>query len=172
MCMNAVSQIIRATRVNMGFTQASLAHLSSVGLATIQNIEAGITNPTIDILNKIFAVLGLTFEVQPIMPSIDDGIKLGLPLSTTRGVLNYKNQSEKDLVLYLKKMGPHILNLKDERIKDALFSLMLAIHNHYPKIFRKINYPKAIISELISMSEKGHVVKLSRIALANVSQYL
>lgn len=55
---------IRRRRQALGITQATLADLSGVGRHSITDIESGKGNPTIEIIKKLLAPLGLKLVVQ------------------------------------------------------------------------------------------------------------
>ena len=57
--MEAIGQIIKARRKELGLTQNTLALLSQVGINTIVSIERGSKSPSIDTLTKVADVLGL-----------------------------------------------------------------------------------------------------------------
>src|SRR5437868_5975395 len=65
-CMN-LPDCIRSTRQILGYSQVELAALSGVSLPTLQNIEAGKGNPSLDTINLLFKSLELrlTHTVEP-----------------------------------------------------------------------------------------------------------
>ena len=59
-----ISVIIRKKRDQMGITQQDLADRSGIHLRSINNIEAGKANPSLDTLLKIAEVLKLEVIVR------------------------------------------------------------------------------------------------------------
>jgi transcriptional regulator with XRE-family HTH domain len=58
-----IGQVIRTRRELLGLLQPELAAISEVSTRTIQLIELGKANPSIDTLMKIADPLGLTFKL-------------------------------------------------------------------------------------------------------------
>ena len=61
--MEAIGQIIKARRKELGLTQNTLALLSQVGINTIVSIERGSKSPSIETLTKVADVLGLDVKL-------------------------------------------------------------------------------------------------------------
>ena len=61
--MEAIGQIIKARRKELGLTQNTLALLSQVGINTIVSIERGSKSPSIQTLTKVADVLGLDVKL-------------------------------------------------------------------------------------------------------------
>lgn len=55
---------IKERRILLGITQQDLADISGVALRTIKQIEAGKGNPSINTLNKIVNVLGMSLDLS------------------------------------------------------------------------------------------------------------
>ena len=55
---------IKARRVMLGLTQEDLAEMAGVSLATIKDIDRGVGNPSLHILEKIAEVLGMEIQVN------------------------------------------------------------------------------------------------------------
>ena len=60
----AIGQIIKARRKELGLTQNTLALLSQVGINTIVSIERGSKSPSIETLRKVADVLGLDVKLE------------------------------------------------------------------------------------------------------------
>jgi transcriptional regulator with XRE-family HTH domain len=58
-----IGQTIRKRRQLLGLLQPQLADISGINRRTIQLVEAGKANPTIETLVKIADPLGLTFKL-------------------------------------------------------------------------------------------------------------
>jgi transcriptional regulator with XRE-family HTH domain len=59
-----IGQVIKERRSFLKIDQRSLGELSGVAVHTISNIESGKGNPTIEVLNRIIAVLGMDLIVK------------------------------------------------------------------------------------------------------------
>ncbi|MCF8241482.1 MAG: helix-turn-helix domain-containing protein [Melioribacteraceae bacterium] len=55
---------IKQRRKFLKITQQELSEIVGVGLRSLIDIESGKGNPTIDQLQKVLSVLGLTFEIK------------------------------------------------------------------------------------------------------------
>ncbi len=55
---------IKARRVMLGLKQEDLAEMTGVSLATIKDIDRGVGNPSLRILEKIVDVLGMEIQVN------------------------------------------------------------------------------------------------------------
>ena len=75
---------LKRLRVDLGLTQMELATKSGISLPTIQNIESGKANPILDILTRIFNVLGLEIKVSAPDFQVEKAILLGMPLSSNQ----------------------------------------------------------------------------------------
>lgn len=54
---------IRERRKVLDITQPDLAEMSQISINTLYKIERGEANPSVKVLNKIFAVLGLEISI-------------------------------------------------------------------------------------------------------------
>lgn len=59
-----LSETIRSRRKELKLTQPMLAELAGVSTNTIFKIENGLTNPTVDILEKIADILGMEINLN------------------------------------------------------------------------------------------------------------
>ncbi len=66
--ISQLGEALRKRRKILGVTQATLADLSDVGLHSISDIESGKGNPTIEVVKKLFAPLGLQLTIQIAKP--------------------------------------------------------------------------------------------------------
>jgi transcriptional regulator with XRE-family HTH domain len=58
-----IGQVVRQRRETLGLLQSQLAFISGVSLRTLQLVESGKANPSIDTLIKIADPLGLTLQL-------------------------------------------------------------------------------------------------------------
>jgi len=157
----------------MGFSQVKLASESNVSLPTIQNIEAGKANPSVDILEKLLGALGLELKLTPIEFDIDKAIALGVPLTSITEKPSLIPITDRTLKYECRKwhhaFENHVLN---EREEMALIGFLMAIKDHYPEFYRNEVSCPLFEKKLKENRTLGKVIKLRRIALANVSRYL
>ena len=59
-----IGKIIHERRVYLNLTQKDVAEMAGTTFKSISEIELGIRNPTLNTLNRILDVLGLTFTVH------------------------------------------------------------------------------------------------------------
>lgn len=61
----AVGAAVRGTRVRLGLSRAELGLRAGLSLNSVQMLEAGKANPTLDTLLRLTAVLGLDLTAEP-----------------------------------------------------------------------------------------------------------
>lgn len=171
---------IKERRQSMGYSQIKLAQLAQVSLPTIQNIEAGKANPTLDIIEKIGHVLGYSVQIQvaPIQWSVL--IQAGLPLFADTSTASDKNASLMSLTplsvqTELRKAFLALTNKTSQlslRQTEATLSLALAIFQHYPTVYKKYStiLPEKKLMLLLHKNNIGRLIKLRRLSLANLKQ--
>jgi transcriptional regulator with XRE-family HTH domain len=59
-----IGKIIHERRVYLNLTQKDVAEMAGTTFKSISEIELGLRNPTLNTLNRILDVLGLTFTVH------------------------------------------------------------------------------------------------------------
>jgi len=64
MTSTELANIIRKRREELSITQKDLAEMSGVNLRSISNIESGVSNPSLEVLNKIAEILGLEIAIK------------------------------------------------------------------------------------------------------------
>jgi transcriptional regulator with XRE-family HTH domain len=158
-------------RADLGLTQMELATKSSISLPTIQNIESGKANPSLEILTRILHVLGLEIIVSAPPFEVEKAILLGVPLSSNHSSAVIKPSSD-ILFLEARKWAHYYReNLFSERESLAITSFLCALKDYWPTIYREIECP--IFETQIETSRKnGHLIKLRRMAIATLSTYL
>jgi len=57
--------MVRQRRKDLGITQSTLADLAEISHNTIYKFEKGQNNPSLKVIEKILAVLGLEISVRP-----------------------------------------------------------------------------------------------------------
>jgi len=175
--MLAPGSRIRRSRLRAGLSQAALAHAAGVSLATLQNVEAGRANPALATLERVLQPLGLELAVVEAPPDWPTLIALGLPLSgpSRSGVA----RDSEALRLHVSRAASELSDASDtaegesdSRRRDALHALVLAAHLHYPDVTRGWLPHAPDVAALIERSRTGRVVKLTRIAVRNLAEYL
>ncbi|MGK5087624.1 helix-turn-helix domain-containing protein [Bdellovibrionota bacterium FG-2] len=173
----SVLENVRSQRLCLGLTQVELAAQAQIALPTLQQLEAGTSNPSIDTLEKLGRVLGFSVELQLKTCDWDRLIELGLPLmraqSSALGPRHRGNQGNKeDLV---RELRTAIIEASaggcEARKTEAVAALILALSTHYPSFFRA-HFGRNQQAEFMARVRSGRVVKLRRLALAKISEYL
>jgi transcriptional regulator with XRE-family HTH domain len=59
-----IGEIIQKRRGYLKLTQKDVAEMAGITFKSISEIELGIRNPTLSMLNKILEVLGLTLSIH------------------------------------------------------------------------------------------------------------
>lgn len=171
-----IAMLLKHRRLEMGLSQVALAAESGVSLPSIQLIEAGRGNPSWETLEKLFHVVELSVRIDPIPFSIEEGVKLGLPLSSD--TVAFSNTSDaQDLVSYLRKAALYLKSTRIElRLGEAIRALILALLTHYPGFLKK-HFSRDFLKSLneqvkVPSHQKGRLIKLQRMARARLGEYL
>ncbi len=162
---------LKKVRVDLGLTQMELAIKSGISLPTIQNIESGKANPSLDILTRILHVLGLEIKVSAPDFQLEKAILLGVPLSSNQS--NSVIKPSRDMLCLEARKWAHYFreNIFSERESLAMTSFLCAIKDYWPTIYIEIECP--IFDRQIETSRNnGHLIKLRRMAIASLSTYL
>ena len=161
---------LKQLRNEFKLSQVELAQESGVSLPTIQKIESGQANPTLEVMEKIFSVLGLHLQVHCPEVSIDRAIAFGVPLTGKKdpSVILNKNTLRMESRKWVQQWTSGKFN---EREEDSLIAFFLALKNHFPDFYQSIESP-AIEKAIKTKGNDGRIIKLYRIALSNVSHYL
>lgn len=163
---------LKSIRLNSGLSQVKLAHESGVSLPTIQNIEAGKANPTIDVLEKIFTSLGFELQISAAPFDAERASAFGVPLASL-GEHSEFNVGKTALKVEARRW---LQNLGDKRLSEreelAIAAFLSGIRDHYPTFYRE-GISNSAFEEVIRKHRKdGRLIKLRRIALSNMSRYL
>lgn len=171
--MKDLGALVRKTRRSIGMSQTELAVESGVSLATVQNLEADRANPSVATLGKILEPLALTLTALPSGADWSVLAAMGLPL---RGRTGGGPRDARSLRRHIQCAALEVsrdAGLPDrERKVECLQALLLAIHRHYPSRFRAWFRRSALIRDLLPKDPDGRAIKLSRIALAPLSEIL
>lgn len=60
----SISESIKKRRKELKLSQSYVADLTGLSINTISKVERGETNPTVDVLEKIAAVLGMALKLE------------------------------------------------------------------------------------------------------------
>jgi transcriptional regulator with XRE-family HTH domain len=60
----SIGRIVKERRTVLDIDQKTLSELSGVAVHTISDIESGRGNPTVAVLNRVLAVLGLELQIK------------------------------------------------------------------------------------------------------------
>jgi len=166
---------IQRRRSDLGLSQVALASAAGVSLATVQNVEAGRANPSLDTLRRLLAPLGLGLALERIDADWDALAAHGLPLAPLRDLPHVRPDA--DTLAALVRLAAADLAREGgvpdrERRAEAFAALLLALHNHFPKYFRTRFGRAALVRSHVPATPSGRVIKLHRIALAAVAEYL
>ncbi len=163
---------IRQRLVELGISQQELADRSELSLATIQNIESRRANPSIGTIEQLARTLNLELILKSNSCDWDELCFLGAPMMGQSPTGHFSTPTRERLIqlIRLASLDPEIL--ENDRKKESLQSLLLAIHDHYPRIFKKYLSNQKFLYEIYPKEISGRLIKLRRIALAKISEYL
>lgn len=175
--MLQINRIIRNKRLELGLSQVQLAYEAHVSLPTIQSIEAGKANLSQSTLMQILEALGLKLQIHSPPIPWEQAPKFGVPLT---GNEKAETLSRKELIDALNNFLHYLPLKKEEMIKEtrsweAFTAFLWAIETHYPKTLKKLAYNKKakfLLNQNLAIFEPGRLIKLRRIALANISGVL
>ncbi len=162
---------LKLHRKKVNLSQFQLAQQSGVSLPTIQNIEAQKSNPTMAIVEKLLAPLGLELIIQNLEWDRQKAIDLGVALSAAK---KSKRMPSKDELILESKKWIHLIDSQElePREKEALVAFLMAIKDGFTSFYKQwIQCPT--FDELIKQHRKNEkVIKLRRISLSYLGQYL
>ncbi len=169
--METLGHRICRHRRNLGLTQTQVALASGVSLATVQNIEAGRTNPTWSTIRKVTREVALAPGWTPASPDWDVLVALGLPMVSARSV-----QVARKAERLVRELAPALVAAAEgalaPRELDALRALLLALRTHFPVLFRTHWERSPPVRILLADEPDGRTIKLYRITRATLSEYL
>lgn len=170
------SSLLKQSRDSLGLSQVELAHGSGISLPSVQNIEAGKGNPSLDTLEKLADYLGLEIRFEPKAADWDLLAALGAPIT----VLNpppVVSKTPQNLLRLLRQAAVELSGVGEvedrERKTEALQALLLALESHFPVFFRKhCAHSKLLAGGLRLDLNAPRLVRLKRQAVASLAEYL
>lgn len=152
-------------------TQQKLAELANVSLPTVQKLERGGGNPSLDVLLKLARVLGMTISLEPSPVDWDALSRLGVPLTSTENA-SHADLHVETLLLKLREAlaAPH--DKIEDRNVDALAATLLALKTHWPRTFNRLGPLVKRSNELISKRSPERLLKLRALAINRLQTYL
>jgi len=164
-------EVLATTRKKLGITQQKLSELADVSLPTIQNIESGKANPSLDILEKITGILGLKISIETKATDWNKLTELGLPLSSN--IKKSKTKPTKNVLIHeLRKAIISASNIGASREIEALAATFLAIKTHWPSVYKSLNSLQYEADSLIGRQDLARIIKLRRLAIDRLKYYL
>jgi transcriptional regulator with XRE-family HTH domain len=166
--------LIAQQRRRLGHSQSALAFQSGVSLPTIQKIEAGIGNPSLDTVEALISVLGYSIRFAPKLADWEFLQACGLPLT---GEVSAAIRPNKDRLL--QETYSALIELEEvrdteagvSRKKEALLALLLALKTHYPSVYKEMKKNEWVQNAELQFNQ-SKLIKLKRIALSKLSKFL
>ena len=171
-----LAKLIKEKRKAKGYTQMKLAILANVSLPTIQNLELGKGNPTLELLKKIGNPLNYSFQYISQEPQWAILENCGLPVYLTSGKKEKSTQvkiTPLELASQL-NLAIHACTQKhmEERLKEAVAALSWAIQHYYPTYYSYCLESRETETLLEKYPLKGRILKLMKMASSGISHIL
>lgn len=162
--MSTLNRVIKQARLAKRISQAELAVKAGVGVATLQNIEAGRGNPSYSTILALLKVLSVEIEFKQQNPNkaVDLSV-LGCPL-LSRGIPEI-GPSRQDVIQEMRALDPSLL--RPGREKTAVAAWLSAIQSHFPSVWEE-----APMSTRAWLQNQQISPKLRRIALAKLAEFM
>ena len=169
-----LSHWLSSARKELGISQSSLTQLSGLSLPLIQKIEAGQGNPSLKSLQALSGALGFKLDLLRKAAPWEDLSYHGAALSVSSHSHQRSTRSPQSLVncvfLCLREVNDKNTPL-DSRASEALIALLLGIKSAYPTLWKK-NFAKKIHAKTLPARPDGRLLKLKRISISVLSEYL
>lgn len=179
LCMNFdIPSLVRNRRRAVGMSQVELAAASDVSMSMIQLIEKGRSNPTVPVFRKILRALGLDVVVRSSFdwsqlvvhggPLFSDSAKPASPPG--RRDSQTLKTALLEACLHLEADAEH--GTLDPRRREAVEAMLLAYRLHYPLRYARLEKKSPLIRKFGAFRIIGRHIKLKRIALEYMKEYL
>lgn len=180
------SQHIREERTRLGLTQSELAQRAGVSLPTIQNMEAGRANPSLATLNAVLDGLGLRLEIGARPVDWDRLAACGAPLMVREQTAELEPTHASDDLSAPPDAEMLLANLRDacralhghpagpgdQRRREAVHALLLALKLHFPSFFKEHLAGVEMYEEVLSDAISGRTIRMTREAASSLARYL
>lgn len=167
--MKNIIQHIIGYRKRAGLTQSQLAYKANISLATLQNIEAGRANPSLQTVTAILDILGIELFIQSKEIDWDYLGHFGVPLMQAEEG-HFGNPTREELVKALTRLAVMHKEIEiNSREGFALVSFLSALATHYPSIWQLIKKPW---KDFLFKHKNKLDPKLRRLSLESLSSYL
>ncbi|HEX9885381.1 MAG TPA: helix-turn-helix domain-containing protein [Longimicrobiales bacterium] len=179
---------LRDARRHQGLTQADLARRAQVSLPTVQNLEGGRANPSRSTLGRVLDALGLRLRVEDRPADWAALAACGAPLTIHDPAPDPGGPARSSAVVPFRATPERLLrNLRDaarelaaehpgaegqERKREAVQALLIALREHFPDFFREHLAGKRLYEDLIREDVDGRIVKGVREAVPVLARYL
>lgn len=161
--MFALAQVIRQTRIAKRISQAELAVKAGVGVATLQNIEAGRANPSYSTILALLKILNVEIEFKSKTRNKSADLSLlGCPLLSNRNSETLPNR--KEVIQELRLLDP---SLQKGRQKMAVAAWLNAIQSHFPSVWEE-----APMATRAWLQNQRISPKLRRIAISKLAEFM
>jgi transcriptional regulator with XRE-family HTH domain len=158
---------LKKWRQDAGLTQQELANRAELSLPTIQKIEANDVSPNIETLERLARELGLRISIEQEL-NLNRLVLLGFPIAISKNTVKLELFPSKKLLLSeLHCFSRYLLAHPEERLQEVFDSMILAIYEGYPSLYKKIKLKFSVIKKI-----SGRHIKFKRMILANISNYL
>ncbi|MBI4042547.1 MAG: helix-turn-helix transcriptional regulator [Deltaproteobacteria bacterium] len=167
-----LSEIIRKRRKARRLSQIELAVKSGVSLPTIQLLEGGRGNPTLEVLKKLERALGFTLEVSEEVPDWALLQKWILPVTLVEDQeISPEKPSPRKLLSQLWEAVEALGQIENERVAEGIAAALYALRRYYPLLFSYFS-DGGMANRIFTQYSKGRMIKLSRIAGEKMAQVL
>jgi transcriptional regulator with XRE-family HTH domain len=157
----------------LGISQGTLAARAKVSLPTVQQLEAGKGNHSVETLRALFSELGLEIYIKPHLADWNFLARCGVPLLPEK-----KSHERVSREWFLKELRIAFVELDSsagdpevDRKRDAIHATLLALMLHYPKVYKEVRRSE-YVKQIDFKNLPGRLIKLKRIAVDGLSHFL
>lgn len=176
----SLPSLLSLRRKRLGWSQQKLAARAGLSLPGIQLLESGRANPSWSTLQAVATALGIEVLLRERKPTWQDWAELGVPVESgaRMGCVLSRQEWIDRMSAALAGLAASELGASERaRLRDALGGLLMAVRDHYPKVFGELARGEgfAALSRWAwrsLQSDPGRMLKLRRIALANLAEVL
>ncbi len=174
--MSRLFKQLKEVRSNLGITQVELAYQAGISLPTVQNMEANRANPSLETLESLANFLGLEVCLVPKKSDWETLSLYGVPLIRTEKTPTKIPRTVEKMIQALREACSEIQNSSAtpdyDRKLEAVQAFLLALEMHFPSVFKEYCRNSNVIIQTMPRVITGRLIKLRRLALANLVEYL